>query len=145
MATTNTYLTFNGNCEEAFNFYKSVFGGEFSRVARFSDMPQNEGYPVAETDPNKIMHISLPIGQSVLLGSDAGFEWADSLVAGNNFSVSVSAESRAEAEKIFNAFAQEGQISMPLADTFWGAFFGSIIDQFGINWMISFDEKAKIK
>ena len=143
MATTNTFLTFNGNCEEAFNYYKSIFGGDFGHVSRFSEMPQNEGYTLVGTDKNKIMHISLPIGTSVLMGCDAGNEWAASLVQGNNFSVSVSAESRVEAEKIFNGLAEYGQISMPLADTFWGAFFGMIIDQFGINWMISFNERSQ--
>src|SRR5687768_8563412 len=102
MTTTNTYLTFNGNCEEAFNFYKSVFGGDFGHIARFSEMPQNECYQVTESDKNKIMHISLPIGASVLMGCDAGYDWASSLVQGNNFSVSVSTASRVEAEKIFN-------------------------------------------
>lgn len=143
MATTNTYLTFNGTCEEAFTFYKSVFGGEFGHVARFSGMPPDQHYQVAEADKNKIMHISLPIGNSVLMGADAGQQWTASFVQGNNFSVSVLADSRDEAERIFNSFAQYGQISLPLADTFWGALFGMIIDQFGINWMISFNEKSK--
>ncbi|MES1249621.1 MAG: VOC family protein [Chitinophaga rupis] len=145
MATTNTYLTFNGNCDEAFIFYKTIFGGDFSHVARFSDMPKDQHYEVPETDKNKIMHISLPIGSSVLMGCDAGQQWATSFVQGNNFSVSVLANSRSEAEKLFNGFAEYGQISLPLADAFWGDLFGMIIDQFGINWMISFNEKSQKK
>ncbi len=144
MATTNTYLTFNGNCEEAFNFYKTVFGGNFGHIARFSDIPSNAGYPVTEADEDKIMHISLPIGSSVLMGADTGDEWDSSLVQGNNFSVFVSVTSRDEAERIFSSFSQYGEISIPLSDTFWGAFFGAVIDEFGINWMISFDERAQI-
>jgi len=143
MATTNTYLTFNGNCEEAFNFYKTIFGGEFSHVARFSEIPKDQLYVVPETDRNKIMHISLPIGDSVLMGSDAGQQWAASLEQGNNFAVSVQANSRAEAEHIFNGFAEYGQIAQPLVNMFWGDLFGMVIDQFGINWMISFNEKNK--
>ncbi|ANH80510.1 glyoxalase [Niabella ginsenosidivorans] len=143
MATTNTYLTFNGNCEEAFNFYRSVFGGNFSHLARFSELPQQQGYTVTDADRNRIMHISLPIGASVLMGCDMGPQWAASLVQGNNFSVSVLADSKAEAEKLFSGLATYGQITMPLADTFWGDFFGMIIDQFGINWMISFNEKSQ--
>lgn len=143
MATTNTYLTFDGNCEEAFNFYKSVFGGDFGQVVRFSEMPKDQDYEVTETNMNKIMHVSLPIGNSLLMGCDAGQQWVTSLVQGNNFSVSVLADSRTEAEKLFNGFAEYGQVSLPLADTFWGALFGMIIDQFGINWMISFNEKSQ--
>lgn len=145
MATTNTYLTFDGNCEEAFGFYRSVFGGEFDRVARFSDMPPEESSQVSAEDKNKIMHISLPIGGSVLMGSDTGGgEWATSFIQGNNFSISVSADNKAEVQKLFSGLAASGQITMPLADTFWGAYFGMIVDQFGINWMVSCDEK-KVK
>ncbi|SKD09939.1 PhnB protein [Chitinophaga ginsengisegetis] len=145
MATTNIYLTFNGNCEEAFNFYKSVFGGEFSHVARFGEMPPDESCQVSEAEKNKIMHISLPIGSSVLMGSDTGEQWATSFAQGNNFSVSVSADSKAEAEKLFGGLAKYGQITMPLADTFWGSYFGMIVDQFAINWMVGFDDPSKEK
>lgn len=143
MATTNTYLNFNGNCEEAFNFYKSVFGGAFTYIGRFGGMPETEEYKVPETDKNKIMHVSLPIGTSVLMGSDCGGEWAPMFKQGNNFSVSVTADSKEEAERIFNALSASGQITMPLANTFWGDYFGMLTDKFGINWMMSYNEQQK--
>ena len=142
MATTNTYLNFNGNCAEAFEFYKSVFGGEFNYIGRFGDMPQNENYKVPEADKNKVMHVSLPIGKSILMGSDNGEQYAASFKQGNNFSVSITADSKSEADKIFKALAQGGQVTMPLADVFWGDYFGMLTDKFGINWMMSFNEKA---
>ena len=145
MATTNTYLNFNGNCEAAFNFYKSVFGGEFMYMGRFGEMPNNEEYKVPEADKNKVMHVSLPIGTSVLMGSDCGGEWAPTFKQGNNFSVSVTADSKEEADRIFNALLAGGQITMPLANTFWGDYFGMLTDQFGINWMMSYNEQQKNK
>ncbi len=141
MATTNTYLTFNGNCEEAFNFYKSVFGGEFSYIGRFGEMPESDDYKVSEADKNKIMHVSLSIGSSILMGSDTGGEWAPNYKQGNNFSISISADSKAEADKIFNALSKDGQVTMPMDNTFWGDYFGMLTDKFGINWMMSFNEK----
>ena len=141
MATTNTYLNFNGNCEAAFNFYKSVFGGEFMYMGRFGEMPNNEEYKVPEADKNKVMHVSLPIGTSVLMGSDCGGEWAPTFKQGNNFSVSITADSKEEADRIFNALLAGGQITMPLANTFWGDYFGMLTDQFGINWMMSYNEQ----
>jgi Uncharacterized protein conserved in bacteria len=143
MATTNTYLNFNGNCESAFNFYKSVFGGEFTYIGRFGEMPETEEYKVLEADKGKIMHVSLPIGASILMGSDCGGEWAPTFVQGNNFSVSISADSKEEADQIFNALAADGKITMPLVNTFWGDYFGMLTDQFGINWMISYNEQIK--
>lgn len=141
MATVTTYLNFNGNCEEAFGFYKSVFGGEFSYISRFGEMPQSEEYQVPESDKNKIMHVSLPIGTSELMGSDTGAEWAPLFVQGNNFSISFTANSRDDANYFFNALAQGGKITMPLNDTFWGDYFGMLTDKFGINWMVSYNEK----
>ena len=120
MATANIYLTFNGNCEEAFNFYKTVFGGEFTHIGYFDEMPENDDYKVPEADKDKVMHVSLPIGESILMGSDSGAEWAASFKQGNNFSISVTADSKEETDKLFNALAQEGQITMPLDNTFWG-------------------------
>lgn len=140
MATTNTYLNFNGNCEEAFTFYKSVFGGEFTYIGRFGEMPSGE-YKVPDADRNKIMHVSLPIGVSTLMGSDCGTDWASLFVQGNNFSVSINAESKAEADRLFDALAEGGQITQPLANTFWGDYFGMLTDQFGINWMISYNDQ----
>lgn len=139
MATTNTYLNFNGNCEAAFNFYKSVFGGEFNFMGRFGDMPASDDYTVPESDKNKVMHVSLPIGKSILMGSDNGQQYEASFVKGNNFSVSVTADSKEEADKIFNALAEGGQVTMPMSDTFWGDYFGMLQDQFGIQWMMSYN------
>jgi PhnB protein len=143
MATTNTYLNFNGNCEEAFTFYKSVFGGEFNYIGRFGEMPESEEYKVPETDKNKVMHVSLPIGSSILMGSDCGAEWAPSFKQGNNFSVSISAGSKEEADNIFNALSAGGKVTMPLADTFWGDYFGMITDQYGVNWMMSYNKQSQ--
>jgi len=140
MTTVNTYLNFNGNCEEAFNFYKSVFGGEFSYLGRFSEMPVQEGvtrFP-KELD-NKIMHVYFPISKETsLFGSDVGGEWASTFRQGNNFSVSIHTDSKEETDRLFNGLSAGGTISMPLADTFWGDYFGAFTDRFGINWMISY-------
>ncbi|MES2645780.1 MAG: VOC family protein [Bacteroidota bacterium] len=143
MATTNTYLNFNGNCEEAFNFYKSVFGGKFNYIGRFGEMPESETYKVPEDDKNKVMHVSLPIGSSILMGSDCGGEWAPSFKQGNNFSVSVTANSKEEADSIFGGLAHGGQITMPLDNTFWGDYFGMLTDKFGINWMMSYNAEQQ--
>lgn len=144
MATVNVYLTFNGNCKEAFDFYKSVFGGEFPYAGTFGEMPPQEGMPVSEEDKDKIMHISLPISQeTMLMGSDAGGGWADKLTEGNNFSLSLNTNSKEEADKLFNALSAGGTVTMPLEDTFWGAYFGMWTDKFGINWMVNYDDPAK--
>ncbi|WP_214226151.1 VOC family protein [Pedobacter sp. B4-66] len=143
MATTNTYLNFNGDCEAAFNFYKSIFGGEFNYIGRFGEMPETEGYTVPETDKGKVMHVSLPIGSSILMGSDCGGEWAPSFVQGNNFAVSISADSKDEADRIFSALSADGKVTMPLANTFWGDYFGMLTDKFGVNWMMSYNEQSK--
>lgn len=140
MSTTNTYLNFNGNCEEAFNFYKSVFGGEFDYIGRFGEMPPSEEYKVPDVDKDKIMHVSLPIGKSILMGSDCGGDWAPSFKQGNNFSISINADSIAHADDIFKKLAEGGKITMPLAKTFWAEYFGMLTDRFGINWMINFNE-----
>lgn len=143
MATTNTYLTFNGNCEEAFTFYKSVFGGDFNYMGRFNEMPPQEGNQMSEADGNKIMHVSLPIGTSILMGSDTGGEWAISFAQGNNFSISISADSKEEADRLFGGLAEGGNITMPLSDTFWGDYFGMLVDKFGVAWMMSFNKNAQ--
>lgn len=143
MITVNLYLTFNGNCEEAFLFYQSVFGGEFSYIGRFKDMPSDDENckPMSEEDGNKIMHVSLPISkETVLMGSDTGGEWSPILVQGNNFAASVNTGSREEADRIFNGLSQGGQVAMPMENTFWGAYFGMFADKFGINWMVNYDE-----
>ena len=145
MTTINTYLTFNGNCEEAFNFYKSAFGGEFIHIGRFKDMPENPEFPVAESDKEKIMHISFPIGNTVLMGSDTGEEWASNFKQGNNFSVSINTDNKDEADQLFGKLSESGKITMPMNNTFWGSYFGMFTDKFGIQWMISFDLNPKNK
>jgi PhnB protein len=145
MASVNVYLTFNGNCEAAFNFYKSVFGGEFPYLGRFKDMPpQPDGKTMSAEDGEKIMHVSLPISkETMLMGSDTGGEWSSGFKQGNNFSISVNADTKEEADRIFNDLAAGGQVTMPLNNTFWGDYFGMLTDQFGINWMMSYNENQK--
>lgn len=141
MAKINPYLSFKGNTEEAFNFYKSVFGGEFAMLQRFGEMPTQEGgEELSGEDKNKIMHIALPISDGhVLMATDAIGEHADKVEAGNNISLSISADTKPEADKIFNGLSARGTISMPLTDTFWGAYFGMCQDKFGIKWMVNYD------
>lgn len=142
MTTVNVYLTFNGNCEEAFNFYKSVLGGEFSYVGRFGDMPAESGHQMPAEDANKIMHISLPVGgDTVLMGSDTGGEWAPHYSIGNNFSISINTDSRVNADKYFNGLSAGGEVTMPMQDTFWGDYFGMWKDKYGVSWMVSFNER----
>ena len=138
MAAVNPYLTFNGNCEEAFLFYQSVFGGEFPYVGRYGEMPSDE--PMPESEAHKIMHISLPIGNgTTLMGADSSDAFGHASVIGTNFSLSVNAETEAEATRIFNGLSAGGTITMPLEKTFWGAFFGMFTDSFGIQWMVNYD------
>jgi PhnB protein len=140
MATINPYLTFNGNCAEAFDFYKSVFGGDFGYVGKFSDMTSE--HPISEEDKNKIMHIALPISkETVLMGSDTSKDFGGGIEAGNNFSISINAESEEEAKKLFNGLSANGKVKMPLEKTLWGALFGMFTDKFGINWMVNYDYK----
>lgn len=139
MAIINTYLHFDGHTEEAFNFYKSVFGGEFAVFQRYGDV---SGQPVcdqmAESEKEKIMHVALPVGkENVLMGTDSVKSMGHRLVVGNNFSISVSTESKEETERIFKGLSEGGQVTMPLADAFWGAYFGMCKDRFGLQWMVS--------
>ena len=140
MATVNIYLTFNGNCEEAFKFYQAVFGGEFPYIGRFKDMPAGEGPNLKPGEENKIMHVSLPISkETILMGCDTGGEWASGYSQGNNFSISIAADSKEEAEKLFKGLSAGGKVTMPLSKTFWSEFFGMLTDKFGISWMMSFN------
>lgn len=138
----NPYLTFAGNCEEAFNFYRSVFGGEFPYIGRFKDMPPMEGQPpMSEATGNMIMHVSLPIGQgTILMGSDSSDEWGHATTIGNNFNISINAKSREEADRIYTALSNGGTQAMPMNQTFWGSYFGMLIDKFKIQWMVSHEE-----
>lgn len=140
MATINPYLNFKGNTEEAFNFYKSVFGGEFTAVQRFKDSPGCENMPAADGD--KIMHISLPIGKgNVLMATDAVGKQAEAFQRGTDFQLSLSTESEKETEDLFKGLSAGGTVIMPLEKAFWGAYFGMCKDKFGITWMVNFDEK----
>jgi len=145
MATVNPYLTFQGNCEEAFTFYKSVFGGEYLYIGKFKDMPTAENCaPISAEEGEKIMHVSLPISkETILMGSDSSEAFGHSTVIGNNFSISINTDSAEEADKLFNGLSAGGTVSMPMDNTFWGAYFGMFTDKFGINWMINFDEVQK--
>jgi PhnB protein len=138
MVTINPYLNFLGNTEEAFNFYKSVFGGEFVVLQRFKDAPGMPELPAA--DANKIMPVALPIGKgNILMGTDALESMGHSLTTGNNFSLSINTESKAETDKLFAALSAGGIVGMPLEDTFWGSYFGMCADKFGVQWMVSFE------
>ena len=140
MAIINPYINFNGNAEEAFNFYKSVFGGEFSLIIRFKDMSSPD-YPVAENESNKIMHIALPIGKNVLMASDVPESMGPVNENENRSKISVNAESREEAKKLFSGLSAGGTIEVPISDSPWGSYFGMFRDKFGIEWMVDFDPK----
>lgn len=138
MATLNPYINFNGNAAEAFDFYKSVFGGEFEKVARYKDFSSPE-HPISESDGNRIMHIALPIGKSgMLMGSDVLEVMGKVNEEDNRSSIAIIAESREEADKLFNGLSKGGKIEMPLADSPWGSYFGMFADKFGVKWMIDF-------
>ena len=145
MTTVNVYLNFNGNCEEAFNFYKSVFGGEFPYIGRFKDMPPQEGMPALSKDmEDKIMHVSLPISkETMLMGSDTGGEWAPKFVQGNNFAISITTDNKEDADRFFNELSKGGNVTMPMDNTFWGDYFGMFADKFGVNWMVSYNAQRQ--
>lgn len=141
MTTINTYLTFNGTCEAAFNLYKSVFGGDFQTFSRFEEMPPNPEAPLSEEMKKQVMHVALPIGNNTLMGSDAGGEWSPKLIEGTNYSISLGLENKAKADQVFEQLSVGGKVTMPMADTFWGDYFGMCTDQFGIQWMINAAKK----
>lgn len=137
MTKVHTYLNFAGNAEEAFEFYRSVFGGEFSSRVRFQDMPM-EGVDIPEQDQDKMMHIALPIGDDdILMASDALESLGQQLSQGNNVYVSLHPDSREEADRIFSSLSQGGEVEMPIADQMWGDYFGSFKDKFGVRWMVN--------
>jgi PhnB protein len=142
MATINPYLNFKGNTEEAFNFYKSVFGGEFTSLQRFKDTPEGDRVPPA--DKEKIMHVALPIGKgNVLMATDAIESMGHKLTAGNNFHISITPDSEEETTKLFNGLSAGGNVTVPLQKMFWGATFGMFTDKFGVQWMVNYDENAR--
>lgn len=138
----NTYLNFAGNAEEAFNFYRSVFGGDFSTLVRFKDMPM-EGITISEADQNKIMHIALPIGHDVLMASDAPESMGFKVNFGNNAYISIHPDTKEEADRIFNALSIGGTIEMEIADQPWGDYYGSFKDKFGVQWMVNYRYSEK--
>ncbi len=138
MALINPHINFNGNAEEAFTFYKSVFGGEFSRVVRFKDLSIS-GFQLSDKEANKIMHIALPIGQNTLMGNDVPEFMGQVNENENRSKISISTESRDEAEKVFNGLCAGGNVEMPMEDSPWGTYFGMFRDKYGIEWMVEFD------
>ena len=138
MASINPHINFNGNAEEAFNFYKSVFGGEFAKIMRFKDLASAE-FPVAEHEANKIMHIALPIGKSILMANDVPEILGRTNEHENRSKIVISAESKEEADKLFHGLSAGGQIEMPISDSPWGSYFGMFRDKFGIEWMVDFN------
>ena len=144
MALINPHINFNGNAEEAFTFYKSVFGGEFAMIMRFKDMESPE-FPVADHEANKIMHIALPIGQNVLMANDVPESMGKTNENENRSKIAISAESREEADQLFNGLSVGGIVEMPMEDSPWGSYFGMFRDKYGIEWMIDFDQKYKGK
>ena len=145
MAQLNPYIHFNGNAEEAFNFYKSVFGGEFAMISRFKDL-SIPGHPISEHEANKIMHIALPIGKSsVLMASDTPEFMGRQNENENRSKISISVESKEEADKLFNGLSAGGKIEMPIDDSPWGSYFGMFRDKYGIEWMVDFDPKYNPK
>lgn len=136
MATINTYLNFNGNTEEAFNFYKAAFGGEFAVVMRFGDTPGCEEMPA--TDKNKIMHIALPIGGNMLMGTDVP-ETMEQVKNGTSVSISVNTDSEQQTRDLFEKLSAGGDVKMPLDNMFWGALYGMFTDKFGVQWMLNYE------
>ena len=132
-----TYLFFDGNCREVFEFYRSVFGGDFLVLQRFRDGPPDMDVPEAELD--RIMHVSLPIGSSVLMGSDSCSAFGPPPVVGSNFGISIAGESREHCDEVFAKLSEGGMVKMPMQETFWGAWFGSWTDRFGVSWMINYE------
>jgi PhnB protein len=140
MAQINPYINFNGNAEEAFLFYKSVFGGEFRQVTRFKEMESAE-FPIPESEANKIMHITLPIGQNVLMGNDVPEFMGKVNENENRSKIAISTESKEEADKLFNGLSAGGTIEFPISDSPWGSYFGMFRDKYGIEWTVDYDTK----
>jgi PhnB protein len=140
MALINPHINFNGNAEEAFNFYKSVFGGAFTKIIRFKDLSGTE-HPIAEKEANKIMHIALPIGNNSLMGNDVPEFMGRVNENENRSKIFVAAESREEADKLFNGLSAGGTVEMPIGDSPWDSYFAMFRDKYGIEWMVDFTPK----
>lgn len=141
MALINPHINFNGNAEEAFNFYKSVFGGAFSRIVRFKDLG-NTGHPLSESEANKIMHIALPIGNNILMGNDVPEFMGRVNENENRSKIAIIADSKEEADKLYNGLSAGGTVEMPIGDSPWGSYFAMFRDKYGIEWMIDFQLNA---
>ena len=137
--TLNTYLTFESNCREAFEFYREVFGGDLLDLTTFAEVPDMD---VPEAEKDRIMHVSLPIGDSVLMGSDSCSAFGPPPVVGDNFSISIQGRSKEHCDELCARLSRGGTVKMPMQETFWGAYFGQWTDRFGINWMINYDIPA---
>jgi PhnB protein len=146
MARVNTYLNFTRNTEEAFNFYKKIFGGEFTGgISRFKDIPpSDEMPPLAEADKNLVMHVALPIlGGHNLMGTDAPESMGFKIIPGNNIYISLEPDTRSETKRLFDDLSSGGKVEMELQDMFWGDYYGSCVDKFGVRWMFNCQEKLK--
>lgn len=141
MTTVNIYLTFDGNCEEAFEFYKSVFGGDFQYVGKYEVMPSQKDLPfINDHEKDKIMHITLPISKETMLMGNDRLEASGLPIAGNdNFAISVKTDSQEEADRLFDKLSKGGRVTMPMQEVFWGSYYGIVTDSFGINWKLSVD------
>lgn len=138
MAVLNLHINFNGNAEEAFNFYKSVFGGTFTKIIRFKDLAGPE-FPISEKEADKIMHIALPIGKNRLIANDVPEFMGKTNENEHRSKISISAESKAEADQLFKGLSADGQVEMPMDNSPWGTYFGMFRDKYGIEWIIDFD------
>ena len=141
MPTINPYINFNGNAEEAFTFYKSVFGGEFEKIIRFKEL-ENSELPVSENEANKIMRIALPVGENTLLANDVPEIMGKVNENENRSKIAISAETKEEADKLFNGLSAGGTIEMPMDESPWGTYFAMFRDKYGIEWTIEFDPTA---
>lgn len=134
----NPYLNFDGNCREAFAHYRSIFGGDFIIMQTFRDGP--DGMGVSDEEMDNIMHVSLPMGESVLMGSDVPSAFGAPPITGSNVQISVSPASREDADRVFAGLSKGGEVTMPMMDMFWGSYFGSCTDKFGMNWMVNVEQ-----
>jgi PhnB protein len=143
MAQINPHINFNGNAEEAFNFYRSVFGGEFTKIIRFKEL-SGPGFQASENEANKIMYISLPVGKNILIANDVPESLGRTNENENRSKISISAESREEADYLFNELSENGQVEVPLTDAPWGPYFGMFRDKYGIEWIVTFEPELNL-
>ena len=142
MKSANIYLFFEGKCEEAFCFYEKALNGKITNMGRFADMPQGEGMPtIPQEEKEYVMHAHLEVNENVhIMGSDTSETFGQKLTSGNNFNINLNAGSKEEADRLFVKLSEGGRVTMPIQNTFWGAYFGSCTDKFGVNWMVNYEE-----